>query len=228
MKITILLTAAVATLVATGLVHGRWTNRWRPAPEVAKVASELQKLPDAMGDWKLELSRELGARELAMTGAVGHISRIYTNRTTGQSASVLVLTGLPGDISTHTPDICYPGAGYVLSAPETYTRSYGSPEQNAGFHTATATKGGASPSFLRIFWTWRSSKGWSAPDGARWAFAAESLLTKVYIVRDTRGVASDPKDDPCNGFISLLLPELDRLLSPPSNSTRLAAAEPAQ
>ncbi len=227
MKNTILVTAAMTILIGTGWVHGRWTNRWRPTPELAKVAGQLQTLPATIGDWKLEQTREIPPRELAMTGAVGYVSRVYTNSGKGQSVIVLVLTGMPGDISTHTPDVCYPGAGYVLGPAEEHVRLYGSPERNAVFRTATASKGGASPSILRIFWTWRSSKGWSAPEGARWVFAAEPLLTKLYVVRDTRGAAADPKEDPCNEFIPRLLAELDPLLDPHSSSAQVAVPQGA-
>jgi len=37
------------------------------------------------------------------------------------------------------------------------------------------------------------------------------MLSKLYIVRETGGVAVDPKEDPCAQFLSLLLPELDRV-----------------
>jgi hypothetical protein len=225
MKNTILVAAALIILAGTGWVHGRWTNRWRPTPELAKIAGQLQSLPETIGDWRLELTREIPPRELAMTGAVGNVSRVYTNNAKGQSVSILVLTGLPGDISTHTPDVCYPGAGYVLGAAEDYTRSYG--DHKAGFRTATASKGGASPSFLRIFWAWRGSKGWSAPESARWAFAAEPLLTKLYVVRDTRGAISDPREDPCNDFIPPLLAELDRILTLQSMSPQATVAQRA-
>ena len=60
---------------------------------------------------------------------------------------------------------------------------------------------------------------WSAPENPRWAFAAEPMLSKLYIVRETGGVAVDPKEDPCAQFLSLLLPELDRVMSPSGQAT---------
>jgi hypothetical protein len=211
-------------IAATGWVHGGWTNRWRPAPELAKLASRLQTLPETIGDWKLEQAKEIPPRELAMAGAVGYISRVYSNANKSQSVSVMVLTGLPGDIATHTPDICYPGAGFVLGNPEHYSRTYGSPVSTAGFQTATAVRAGANPMYLRLFWAWYTPKGWSAPESPRWAFAAEPALTKLYVQRNTRGLSIGPKDDPCNEFLALLLPELDRVLSAPSNPIEQASA----
>ncbi len=72
---------------------------------------------------------------------------------------------------------------------------------------------------LRLYWAWHGSSGWSAPENPRWAFAAEPMLSKLYIVRETGGVAVDPKEDLCAQFLSLLLPELDRVMSPSGQGT---------
>lgn len=226
MKNTIRIIAALGLILGAGLVHGAWTNRWGVPPALAELAGRIKALPRSLGDWKAGEDRELGPRELAMTGAAGYISRTYTNPDKGLAVSVLLLSGLPGDISTHTPDACYPGTGYTLGEHEFYVRKYGDPAQSAQFRTAIATKGGANPSTLRIFWAWRGSKGWSAPEEPRWTFAAEPSLTKLYLVREIGGARADPKNDPCNEFMALLLPELDRLIAghgESSNASRSVA-----
>ena len=86
-------------------------------------------VPDVLGDWKVSSKRELPSRELAMTGAVGYISRTYTNPGKALAVSVLLLSGLPGAITTHTPDACYPGAGYTLGNAEKFpTEVWSRPE----------------------------------------------------------------------------------------------------
>lgn len=220
MKNTIRIIAAMALIIGAGIVHGEWTNRWGAPTGLTELAGRLKSLPKVLGEWTAGEDRAIGPRELAMTGAVGHISRTYTNPTKGLAVSVLLLSGLPGDISTHTPDACYPGAGYTLRESDLYSRKYGVPEQTAQFRTAIATKGGASPSTLRIFWTWHGSKGWSAPEEPRWTFGAEPVLTKLYLVRETGGAKVDLETDPCNEFMTLLLPELDRLIAGPSSSPK--------
>ena len=45
------------------------------------------------------------------------------------------------------------------------------------------------------------------------------MLSKLYIVRETGGVAVDPKEDRCAQFLPLLLPELDRVMSPSGQGT---------
>ena len=120
-----------------------------------------------------------------------------------------------GAITTHTPDACYPGAGYTLGNAEKFELKYGA-GQRAEFQTAVASRNGANPSYLRLYWAWRSSQGWSAPEDARWALAAEPMLSKLYVVRETVGAKIAPKDDPCDGFMTLLLPALDSAMSDPT------------
>ena len=218
MKNPIYTVAALALIVGSGLVHGAGTNRWRTAPALADLAARLESVPTVLGDWTAT-SQAIPPGELAMAGAVGQISRVYTNPTNGLAVSVLLLCGLPGNISTHTPDACYPGAGYTLGNSEKFVHRYGVPERAAEFQTAVASRTGTNPSYLRLYWTWHATGGWSAPEHARWAFAAEPMLSKLYVVRETGGVAVDPKSDPCAQFMSLLLPQLDRVMLPSSQAT---------
>jgi Protein of unknown function (DUF3485) len=203
------ITVAAALIVGAGYVHGAWTGRWGRSPEMAALAARFASVPMSIGDWSAT-PFELGADERKMAGAEAWLCRVYTNPRRGVSVSVLLLGGLPGKMSTHTPEICYAGAGYDLGTPAAYNRPHGADGRRAGFRTAAAVRGGANPSTLRLFWTWHAATGWVAPENPRWTFAAEPTLCKLYIVRDTGGAAIDPDRDPCNDFMDLLLPELDR------------------
>jgi hypothetical protein len=205
------ISAAVFMIVGAGLVQGSWTNRWGSSPKLGELASRLESVPMLIGDWK-GTSYEMPAADRAMAGAVACLSRRYTNPNRGVTVSVLLLGGLPGKICTHTPEVCYPGAGYSLESPFLFSRIYGSDGHPAEFRTALATRGGTSPSALRIFWGWNSSKGWSAPDEPRWQFGSASALCKLYVVRETSGPVSSVETDPSNDFLSAFLPELDRLV----------------
>ncbi len=218
MKNPLYTVAALALIVGSGLLHGAWTNRWRAATALADLAARLESVPTVLKDWTAT-SRAIPPRELAMAGTVGHISRVYTNPKKELTVSVLLHCGLPGNISTHTPDACYPGAGYTLGNGERFVHRYGVPERTAEFQTAVASRAGTKPSSLRLCWAWHGSIRWCSPENPHWAFAAEPVLSKLYIVRETGGVAVDPKEDPCVQFLSLLLPELDRVMSPSGQPT---------
>ena len=51
-----------------------------------------------------------------------------------------------------------------------------------------------------------------APGEPRWKFASEPTLCKLYVIRETGGDAVDPESDPCNDFLKVFLPQLDRLV----------------
>jgi hypothetical protein len=122
------------------------------------------------------------------------------------------LGGLPGKISTHSPEVCYRGAGYQPQSLTDYVYSYGPEGQRAGFKTAVAARGGTSPSVLRIFWSWNASGGWKAPVEPRWEFGSARALCKLYVIRETSGNAVEPGSDPCNDFLAVFLPVLDRFV----------------
>ncbi|MHB1556392.1 MAG: exosortase-associated EpsI family protein [Isosphaeraceae bacterium] len=205
---------AAAVIIGAGLIHGAWTNRWGASPALVELAARYESVPMIIGDWRAT-PFELGADERRMAGAEACLARVYTNARSGASVSVLLLGGLPGDIATHTPDVCYPGAGYVLDSPAAYSYS---PHDRGGPHaeflTSLASRGGANPSVLRIFWTWHTSKGWVASDRVRWEFASAPILSKLYLVRETGGAPVEPDRDPCVEFLDVFLPELERAVFP--------------
>jgi hypothetical protein len=206
---TIRISTAIALIVGAGWLDGKWTGRWGPPPELTALAARVDAVPLVLGDWKGE-AFELPAPDRAAAGAVACLARRYTNPRRGVTVTALLLGGLPGKIATHTPDICYPAAGYSLESPVPFVRSPGPDGRPAGFRTALATRLGPSPSTLRIFWGWNAAGGWAAPDEPRWAFGPASALCKLYVIRETAGTVVKPEDDPCNDFLDVFLPELDR------------------
>jgi hypothetical protein len=203
--------AAVVLIVGAGLVQGAWTNRWGPSPALAALGARFDSVPMVIGDWK-GTAFELPAADRTMAGAVACLSRRYSNPVRGVTVSVLLLGGLPGKISTHTPDVCYTGAGYILDAPSVTQLPYGLHDVAAEFRSALASRQGPNPSVLRIFWSWNASNGWSAPDEPRWRFASAPALCKLYVIRETGGAVVDPESDPCKDFMNVFLPELDKLV----------------
>ncbi len=205
------ISAAVVLIVGAGLLQGAWTNRWGLSPPLAALGSRFESVPMVIGDWK-GTKFGLPPRERAMAGAAACLARRYHNPSRGVAITVLLLAGLPGDIATHTPDVCYPSAGYTLSSFAPYEYNYGRDNCRAEFRTALAVREGPNPSVLRIFWSWNAAKGWRAPQDARWSLASEPALCKLYVIRETAGPVVDPGSDGCNEFLSVFLPELDRLV----------------
>ncbi len=180
------LTAALA-MIACGVVHGLWTDRWQIASEPGLSAAKLRQK------------------------VAGSLFHRYTNRRTGKTVTAFVVCDRPGEIAIHTPDVCYEAAGYEVSKPAQFAPRMAGAEA-ATFWTARFHKKRAGDaSELRIFWSWNAGQGWQAADDPRLAFARFPALFKLYLIRETSG--DEPlADDPAVDLMKHLLPELQRVL----------------
>jgi hypothetical protein len=200
------ITASIA-LVASGLVHGFWTDRWRPSPDVAAAAERLERLPLELGPWKGAVVEVKPGQ--AGAGVAGCIQRRYENRSTGASVVVAVVCGRPGPVSIHTPDACYGASGYEVGRSDRISVPQGKGEL---WKTDAARKTATDEVRVRVYYGWHTAAGWQAPDDARTAFAREKVLHKLYLVRELVGSNDSPRAEPCEDLMRLLLPALDRAL----------------
>ena len=202
LKLPTLATAA-ALIVAAAAVNGVATQRWEFAAPDPAVTERLKAVEVRYEDWQATpIDTEMPTNERSEA-----ISRRYTSPTSGRSGAVTFIWGVPGSVSTHTPDVCYPGSGYktlrgpkkeTLELPGGATATY----YVADFEKQTAT----SVVRVRVRWAWATDGTWDAPDNPRWQFATQltraPVLYKVYVVTP---LPDDPEasteDDPtARGF----------------------------
>jgi hypothetical protein len=210
---TALTTAAAAALALVGLVHGQWTGRWQTTAALDRAVAALGRVPEAVGDWE-GAAVDMDPTQFAKTGAAGYLVRRYTNRVTGRAVSVMIVCGRPGPVAVHTPDVCYSGTGYALTAPPVKLAVGGGAE----FWTARFRRRDvAAPDGLQLYWGWRTPDGnWSASDNPRWEFARAPALCKLYVIRDPGTADERPEDDPAIAFLTQLLPQLAGAFTGPS------------
>jgi hypothetical protein len=194
-------------LIISGVVHGRWTDRWSSSPALAEAAKRLEKVPDlVIGDWTNDEFRQGHTTPDPLIA--GTVQRSF-KRSNNQEIVVTLVCGRPGPVSIHSPDVCYAASGFKVGTPERYTV----PGTNATFWTATATLTKATDvTSLRIFWAWNCGDGWTASDNPRLAYARKPVLHKLYVVRAQDHLNESLADDPCQGFMQDLLRELDPTL----------------
>ncbi|MBI1832744.1 MAG: exosortase-associated EpsI family protein, partial [Planctomycetes bacterium] len=104
-----LITAACAILIASGVVHGVWTDRWSDQSDLADAAKRLDRLPMTLGAWHgmdVEMDKDPN------TDLAGMIARRYVHAKTGKAVTLFLACGRSGPVCTHTPDVCYAGSGY--------------------------------------------------------------------------------------------------------------------
>ena len=206
---------AAAALVAAGLVHGRWTDRWSPPVDTAAAAARFADIPRHLGkrldagvwEWEgedIEVKPDSGPE-----GVAGNIQRSYRNASTGAVVVLALVCGRSGPISIHPPESCYTGSGYEFGTRERVTLGPGGAE----FFTADAVRTRETEeSRVRLFWAWNPGTGWKAPEDARTAFPRVPVLHKLYVLRDLGDLEVPAREDPCYAFLQTLVPALDRTL----------------
>lgn len=213
MKRFLPLVAVAALAVVSGYVHGVWTDRWSHSEELEQAVARLQRVPAVIGEWR-GTAHEVDPRLIAASGTVGYQLRRYENPRTGHAAEVLIACGRGGPMSVHTPDVCYPGAGYRGGDITRHTVTPTADASPAGFLTTKFTRPSAPGTSLRVYWSWLGGAGVEAPDNARAHFAGRRSLYKIYVIQELTGGPERLDEESCAEFMRRLVPELERALRP--------------
>jgi hypothetical protein len=225
--------AAIVLVAGVTVVQGTWTERWGRQHDVAgleRAARLLERaFPKNFGDWTYEKELESDPKELERAGAVGHISRLYRSGKSKTPISAFVVCATPHDASGHTPDRCYPGAGFEIAEAEHRETIKLQDGRVAEAFTGTFRKQGQT---LRVFWTYGVSSPdpeaaknpapdgahpqqlrWIAPGIARIALNGELAVYKLYAIIDQTKLTASQSTFECTDFMAQLLPALDEQLA---------------
>ena len=244
----IVLVVGVVLVAAVTVLQGQWTDRWsgrNVKEELAEAGRLLEsRFPVRFGDWEFVRELESDPKQLERAGAVGHVSRLYRNVETGDQVSAFVVCATPHDASGHTPDRCYPGAGFEIAEAEHRQSIPLDDGRSAETFTGTFRKTGQT---LRVFWTYgiadKPADGntaadpagkahalrWVAPQIARIALNGEPYVYKLYAIVDQTRLGGTQATLEASRFIADLLPAFDAGLAakPQAESEeKSAAAEP--
>ncbi|MBI3410343.1 MAG: exosortase-associated EpsI family protein [Planctomycetes bacterium] len=204
---------AFVALLATGLVHGLWADRWQKSEALAAAAARVDSVPMAIGDWQAT-TVEGDAAAFRQAGAQSYWVRSYVNARRNSSLLVILMCGRAGRMAVHTPEVCYRGAGYeMLDEPTPFTVVSQSGEPLGKFWSARFVKGTGGASELRLYWAWSAGGLWQAPRSPRWEFRGEPFLYKLYISQEAAeagGQATQIAQD----FLQEFLPALRHALQP--------------
>jgi hypothetical protein len=229
--LTSLLPVFLAFVLVIGVtaVQGLWTERWGGrdvAVDLARSGRLLEeRFPRQFGDWHLAEELESDPVALAASGAVAHIARSYENSVTGAKISAFVVCATPHNASGHTPDRCYPGAGFEIGESEHRQTVPLDDGRKAETFTGTFRKQGQT---LRVFWTYGVDGKWVAPQIARIELAGTDAVYKLYAIIDETRIKTAQSMQECLGFLAALLPALDQAVAAARVADKpAAAAEPA-
>jgi hypothetical protein len=193
-------------LIACGIVHGFWTDRWVAPVETTQAAERLNDLPLEVGDWEGE-ALQVKSNE-AGVGVAGFIKRRYIHRKTGMVVSLMLVCGRPGPVSIHTPEACYGASGFRIGVKDRYDAGAG----DLLWKTDAIRDNATEETRLRLYWGWSDGTNWTAADEARLQFARRPVLHKLYVIRELSGLNESSRNEPCENFLTQLLPLLRKTL----------------
>jgi hypothetical protein len=208
------LAAAVVLVAGVTILQGLWTDRWGGRDGGAALERDAAILesafPQRFGDWEFEQELESNPKELERAGAVGHVARRYRNVRTKGIVSVFVVCATPHDASGHTPDRCYPGAGFEIGESEHRQTVPLAGGRKAETFNGTFRKQGQT---IRIFWTYGGDGTWVAPQIARIELAGRDAVYKIYAIIDETRLKGGQSMKESADFLGALLPALDQAVA---------------
>ena len=215
---------ACLILGASGGVRAWQDHRFATGLNQVQAAPfRLKELPQVLGDWRMVEGGEknLDPEVARVAGCSDSLVRSYKEMTTGLGLTVLILFGPAQMVASHTPDVCYPSAGYqMVDQPSLREVPYGagSPAQ---FRSEIFVR-------QRDQRRWREEVYYSFRFGDRWLpdakqfwkeFRHHPSMFKVQIQRPVLESESSGRSEPTEEFLALLLPEIERRLTRPSDES---------
>jgi hypothetical protein len=227
----LLTTAILGGVLIIGLsFYEGWflKDRWGEAgAEAAVMGERFKNVPEKIGDWVGE-NKPVDDQIRETSGAVNYVSRFYRHEKTGREVRLWLIVGHSRDIVRHTPNICYPNAGFRQESPQIRHMVPLEGKDPAQFYTAKFIKESALGRVAeRVFWAWNSpaTNKWDAPEKARHHYGLTKALYKVYFTTNVLGDEKTIEDSLAAEFAELMLPEIDKALfpEPGANTTSTAA-----
>ena len=199
---------AVVVVLAAGVVHGFFTDRWAQTADQERAAAALERLPLSVGDWEGKLLDT----KVTNQGLSGQVYARYVNtRNPSEIVTIALVCGRPARVSIHTPDVCYNASGYTVGK-KSVEKLKNSPVPFECF-VAEATKVNATKKeSLRLIWSWLDGEKWGVAENPRLSFAGKSVVFKFYAFRETT-TPTELDHDPACDFLRLFLPALQETLA---------------
>jgi hypothetical protein len=175
--------AAASLTVVPALVQGRLVHRWGTPPDMSAAAQQLAKFPRSIDDWDVSQDGEpLSEGICRELGLVGHVSRVYKNRSTGDVVTLLLMLGQSGRLVRHPPDICYANRANEQVG-EATTMSVDTTTPPSEFRLLEYRKNSlAGDDSFQVAYGLTTDTTWSAPKYPRIAFGGSPHVYKVQLL----------------------------------------------
>lgn len=210
-------------------------DRWgEPGAEAEEMGKRFKSVPKDIGngEW-IGQDMPVDEQNRKTAGAVKYVSRHYRNEKSGREVRLWLIVGHSRDICRHTPNVCYPNAGFRQESPQIRYEVPMEGKDPAQFFTAKFIKENALGRVAeRVFWAWNhpDTNKWEAPENPRFHYGLSRALYKVYFTSNVQANEKTVDDNLAAEFAKVMLPEIDKALFPEAGantSTTEEAVEPA-
>jgi Protein of unknown function (DUF3485) len=185
--------------------------------ESEKAPFPLNEFPKVLGNWhEVEGTETALDPEVArIAGSSDHVIRTYVNVNNGERAEVMILYGLATLVWPHTPNACYPAAGFKsvppsreveIDVPESTATARFREENFAKYKTGAGI-------YQQVYYSFRNADEWGLNMENRWkSFRYHPGMFKIQVQRQ---VAAIGKSD--NGsleqFLGSIVHEIEQRLA---------------
>jgi hypothetical protein len=198
---------AIGLTLVSGLVYGRWTQRWGATASLAAAAKRVEAFPRQLGSWRLMEDRPMADQIVEMLQCEGHVNRRYVNENDGSIVNVALIVGPPGPTAVHTPEICFSSQAYEIE--EDRQKKFFKTRHD-GAHslwTTTFRSSDLTHDQLRVYYGWSEGEQWEASRSPRFEYGGSALLYKLQVSTVVMPVPGSETSDSCQDFIETLLRE---------------------
>jgi hypothetical protein len=185
--------------------------------ESEKSPFPLSEFPAVLGDWKVVEGSEvtLDPEIARISGSIDHLLRTYSNTLTGENCSVLILYGLAYRVWPHTPEVCYPAAGFrPVSSPEESVRIT-TPDRSveATFRKQQFAKLKSGEAIMHeVYHAFRNAGQWEPDMEKNWkSFRYHPGMFKVQVQRQIYGTGDSESN--VEQLIGRIVQEIERRLA---------------
>lgn len=210
--ITLSALAVMVLTLASGVIYGNLSQRWGPPQEMLEAAKKLETIPTEFGDWRLKKANTFNKETLEMLRCAGYISRIYENRVTNETVNVAVIVGPPGQISVHTPEVCFSSQDYTHESQRQKNSISRGGRDMDDFWFLTFQTNDLYARKLSVAYGWSTGGNWLAVDDPRFKYGGYPYLYKIQLAADMSGGSKDPQKDPCLEFLEDFVPAAKKSL----------------
>jgi len=185
--------------------------------ESEKPPFPLKEFPKTLGDWHEVEGTEitLDPQIARIAGSSDHLIRTYVNRRNGEQVSVMILYGLAYLVWPHTPDACYPAAGFKsvppsgdvdIDVPETTIKARFREQNFAKYQTGAGI-------YQQVYYSLRNAGEWGLNLENRWkSFRYNPGMFKVQVQRQVVAVGK-AENNSLKDLLGKIVQEIEQRLT---------------